>query len=114
MPALLEKLLEIPRAESPEVLWVVCRGRVVPRGVTGQRDDENAERCGIAATGSPNASVAKPRSPSLHTLSGDLCVDTRISQRWAAISRCHSLCLFFPSTCSMMAGESGTAFGMFF
>lgn len=99
---LLDKLLETPRSGSPAVLQAVCRVHVVPREVTDQRDYEKAKRGGIADVGSSNTSIAKPRSPSLHTLPGDVCVDTRISQTWAATSA-HTVCAIF-SVCMLHDG----------
>lgn len=69
-----------------------------------ERDDEKEKRGGIAATGSPNAFVAKPLSPSLDLLPGDLC-------RHQNKSRMGSHFLFpqfvpLTPTLSMMDGES--------
>lgn len=72
--ALLEKLLQTQRAGSPAVLCVCAESTRSPKGLQAkERDIEKEKRGGIAATGSPNAFVAKPPSPSLDMLPGDLC-----------------------------------------
>lgn len=89
--ALLEKLLQTQRAGSPAVLCVCAESMRSPKGLQAkERDVEKEKRGGIAATGSPNAFVAKPPSPSCCL---ETCVGTRISQGWAATSCSHSLCL---------------------
>lgn len=94
MLALLEKVIGSPKAGSLCCCGLCAECMQSPGGIRAKKVMRK-QRGAIAVTGSSNASVAKPCSPSLHTLSGDLCVDTRVSKRWTETFCSHSLCLFF-------------------
>lgn len=104
--ALLERLLQTQRLGSPAVLCVCAESMQSPEGLQAkERDGQKEKRGGIAAAGSPNAFMAKPRSPSLDMLPGGLCRHQNKSRMGSHLSFPQLVPLLTP-TRSMMDGES--------